>query len=215
MASAMAAVGPYCGGKISRTSGGRFTFVNVLVPTDGAPLATLDGDPIPLLRTPAASSRAIRHLAPAKVATAVVIGSGVQGWSHVEMLMRSLPDLTELRLCGRSGSTSTPALVERSRQAGLSPVVFDDPDEAVRGAQVVVTLTSSSSPLFSAESLGDDTLICATGATKYDRRELGPDVVERRQAGWFADRAGSQFGVGATLGAAAYGSTDWGRATQS
>src|SRR3546814_4726580 len=115
MSSAMAAVvPPYCGGKIYATAGGRFTFVNVLFSTDGAPLATLDGDAITRLRPPAASSLAIRHLAPAKVTTAVVIGTGVQGWSLVEMLLRSLPDLTELRLCGRSASTHTPPLVHRS-----------------------------------------------------------------------------------------------------
>src|SRR3546814_3259779 len=108
MVWAMAAVGPpYCGGKIYASAGGRVTFVNVLFSTDGAPLATLDGDAITRLRTPAASSLAIRHLAPATVTTAVVIGSGVQGWSLVEMLMRSLPDLNELaRTSTRMNSSS-------------------------------------------------------------------------------------------------------------
>src|SRR3546814_16457660 len=70
---------------------------------------------------------------------------------------------------------------------------------------VVVTLTSASSPLFSAESLGDDTLICATGATKYDRRELGPDVVERCTAVVCDDVAGSPVECGDLIGAAADG----------
>src|SRR3546814_9843669 len=89
MSSAMAAVvPPYCGGKIYATAGGRFTFVNVLFSTDGAPLATLDGDAITRLRTPAASSLAIRHLAPAKVTTAVVIRLE-EHTSELQSLMRN------------------------------------------------------------------------------------------------------------------------------
>ena len=64
MASAMAAVvPPYCGGKLYATNAGRFTFLNALFHTDGTLLATLDGDAVTLLRTAAASSLAIRHLA--------------------------------------------------------------------------------------------------------------------------------------------------------
>src|SRR3546814_13823510 len=92
------------------------------------------------------------------------------------MLMRSLPDLTELRLCGRSVSTSTPALVERSRQAGLSPVVFDEPDKAVRGAQVVVHLNSASTTLCSAGSMRAATLSFPAGTHQHDRHVVGPDV---------------------------------------
>src|SRR3546814_19695780 len=114
MSSAMAAVvPPYCGGKIYATAGGRFTFVNVLFSTDGAPLATLDGDAITRLRTPAASSLATPHLAPATVTPAAVLGSGVQGGSDVEMLMRALTDHTGLRPCRRPGPSGPPARVER------------------------------------------------------------------------------------------------------
>ena len=64
MASAMAAVvPPYCGGKLYATHAGRFTFLNVLFDVEGELLATLDGDAVTLLRTAAASSLAIRHLA--------------------------------------------------------------------------------------------------------------------------------------------------------
>ena len=79
-----AVVPPYCGGKLYATNAGRFTFVNVLFRTDGRLLATLDGDAVTRLRTPAASSLAIHHLAARHAAIAAVIGTGRQAWPHID-----------------------------------------------------------------------------------------------------------------------------------
>lgn len=213
MASAMAAVvPPYCGGKVYATANGRFTFVIVLFRTDGTLLCALDGDAVTRLRTPAASSLAIEHLAPASASIAAVIGAGVQGWSHVEMLQRMLPDLTELRVCSRPGSGSASSLAERAREAGVPALVVDSPTAAVEGAQVVVTLTNAVEPLFSADAIADDALICAVGATKHDRAEIGPDVIERCAAVVCDDVEGSRAECGDLIQAAAAGRFDWAEA---
>lgn len=210
MASAMAAVvPPYCGGKVYATAEGRFSFVIVLFRTDGALLCSLDGDVITRLRTPAASSLAIQHLAAPDVSIAAVIGAGVQGWSHVEMLERTLPHLAELRVCGRPGSQAAAALSERARQAGVPAVVVDSTATAVAGAQVIVTLTNAVEPLFPASAIGDDALICAVGATKYDRVEIGADVVERCSVVVCDDVVGSRVECGDLIQAAAAGRFDW------
>lgn len=214
MASAMAAVvPPYCGGKVYATAAGRFTFVIVLFGTDGTLLCSLDGDTITRLRTPAASSLAIHHLAAQEVSIAAVIGAGVQGWSHVEMLHRALPDLTELRVCGRPGSPAAADLAERALANGIPAVVVDTPTIAVGGAQVIVTLTNAVEPLFPAGAIGDDALICAVGATKYDRVEIGADVVERCSLVVCDDVVGSRAECGDLIQAAAAGRFDWSEAT--
>ena len=92
MASAMAAVvPPYCGGKLYATNAGRFTFLNALFDVEGALLATLDGDAVTLLRTAAASSLAIRHLAAPHAAVATVVGTGRQAWPHVDDAVAHAP----------------------------------------------------------------------------------------------------------------------------
>jgi ornithine cyclodeaminase/alanine dehydrogenase-like protein (mu-crystallin family) len=79
---------------------------------------------------------------------------------------------------------------------------------------VVVTVTASSEPLFRADVVGDRTLLCAVGATKYDRRELGADVVARCAAVVCDDVAGSQVECGDLIDAAAARRVRLGRAIE-
>ena len=209
MASAMAAVvPPYSGGKVYATRQGAFTFVIALFDAEGMLVCTLDGDTITRLRTPAVSALAIRELAVPGSATAALIGTGRQAWSHLEMLGRELSGLTQVAVCGRR-ETAVGELVDRARAAGIPAVPVTTPERAVDGADVVVTVTASTEPLFSADVVGDRTLLCAVGATKYDRRELGCDVVARCAAVVCDDVAGSKIECGDLIGAAAGGAFDW------
>lgn len=220
MASAMAAVvPPYSGGKLYATARddngqARFTFVNVLFHVDGTALATLDGDVVTALRTPAMSALAIDHLATPGASIATVIGAGRAAWPHVEMLGRVLPGLAELRLCARPGSAHLDDLARRAKAAGLPVRTDHDAVDAVRGAHVVVTVTSAATPLFPADAVGDDALICAVGATKYDRAEIDPALVARCGSVVCDDVAGSRVECGDLLQAVAAGRFDWDRAVE-
>jgi ornithine cyclodeaminase len=213
MASAMVAVvPPYCGGKIYATAAGRFTFVIVLFDLDGRLLATLDGDTITRLRTPAVSSLAIRHLARRAATTAAVIGTGRQAWLHLEMLRDALPELEELRVCGRSDRAEV--LAERARVLGLEAVAHHDATAAVDGAHVIVTVTSATTPLFPAHAVGEDALICAVGATKHDRAEIAPELVARCVTVVCDDVEGSRTECGDLIQAAAASCFEWSRAVE-
>jgi ornithine cyclodeaminase len=213
MASAMVAVvPPYCGGKVYATVAGRFTFVIVLFDLDGRLLATLDGDTITRLRTPAVSSLAIRHLACPAATTAAVIGTGRQAWLHIEMLRDALPEFGVLRVCGRSDRAD--ALAKRARVAGIKAVAHHDATAAVDGAHVIVTVTSAVAPLFPAHAVGEDALICAVGATKHDRVEIAAELVARCTAVVCDDVEGSRTECGDLIQAAAAGCFDWSRAVE-
>jgi thiomorpholine-carboxylate dehydrogenase len=66
--------------------------------------------------------------------------------------------------------------------------VFASAEEAVRGADVVLTLTSSAEPILLGKWLKQTALVCAVGAATQERRELdeeamqGAVVVESREA---------------------------------
>ncbi|WP_276968243.1 hypothetical protein [Desertimonas flava] len=221
MASAMAAVvPPYCGGKVYSTAphpdGGapRFTFVNVLFDTAGALLATMDGGLLTALRTPAISSLAVHHLARPGSTIAAVIGAGNQGWPHVEMLHRVLPGLTDLRIAARPGSAAAARLTARAVAAGIPARLVDRPGDAVAGAHVVVTVTNATTPLFPADAIGDDTLVCAVGATKYDRVEIPGELVARCSTVVCDDVAGSRVECGDLIAAARTGHFDWADAVE-
>lgn len=214
MASAMAAVvPPFSGGKVYATHEGRFTFVIVLFDLEGRFLCTLDGDAVTRLRTPATSALAIRHLAAPDVRVAAVVGAGRQSWPHIEMLRAELPALVELRVAARRPDAAE-RLVKRAADEGVPAVVARSAEAAVDGAEVVVTVTSATEPLFPAAAVGDRTLVCAVGATKRDRCEIGPDVVERCVAVVADDVTGSRVECGDLLRAEAAGRFSWDRAVE-
>lgn len=214
MASAMAAVvPPYSGGKVYATKTGVFTFLNVLFDLDGRLLCTLDGDALTRFRTPAACALAIRALAAPEPTTAALIGAGRQGWYHLEMLAAELPGLTRVTVHDLRPEAAA-AMVERALEAGVPAVAAATPAEAVDGADVVVTVTQSTTPLFPAAAVADRALICAVGATKYDRCEIGADVIERCSSVVCDDAVGSRVECGDLIQAADQGRFDWSRAVE-
>ena len=84
-----------------------------------------------------------------------------------------------------------------------------DLDELVESADVVVTVTSSAEPLFPAAAVSDRALICAVGATKYDRCEIDPALVARCAAVVCDDVVGSQVECGDLIAAVAQGRFSW------
>jgi ornithine cyclodeaminase len=215
MVSAMAAVvPPFTGGKIYATRDGKFTFLNVLFDFDGRLLCTLDGDALTALRTPATCALAIRALGdPATTTTAAVFGAGRQGWRHVEMLRAELPALECVRIVDVNPSAAE-AMVSRARDAGIPAEVANDATAAIDGAGVVVTITQSTQPLFAAGALSETALICAVGATKYDRCEIGADVVARCGMVVCDDVVGSRIECGDLIQAHRAGRFDWDRAVE-
>lgn len=214
MASAMAAVvPPYSGGKVYATKQGVFTFVNVLFDLDGRLLCTLDGDALTRYRTPAACAIAIRALAAPNATRAALVGAGRQGWYHLEMLAAELPDLTEVAINDLRPEAAD-AMAERALAIGIPARVAATPGDAVRDADVIVTVTQSSEPLFSSADVSDRALICAVGATKYDRCEIGADVIARCAAVICDDVAGSHVECGDLIQAHAVGRFDWASAIE-
>lgn len=214
MASAMAAVvPPFSGAKVYATHEGVFTFLIALYDDRGALLCTLDGDVLTRLRTPAASALAIRNLAAPDASTAALIGAGRQGWTHMQMLAQELPDLARVAVAARFPE-ETAALVAEATAAGIPAVATDTPADAVAGADVIVTVTSSPTPLFPADAVSDRALICGVGATKYDRCEIDPELVARCAAVVCDDVVGSRTECGDLIAAEAAGAFEWERAVE-
>lgn len=214
MASAMAAVvPPFSGGKVYATVAGRFTFVIVLFDVGGRFLCTLDGDAVTRYRTPATSALAIRHLAAPGARVAALLGAGRQAGLHLAMLHDELPDLTEVRVHARRRAAADD-LAKHAADRGVPAVAVPSAAAAVDGADVVVTVTASPTPLFPAEALGDRALVCAVGATKPDRAEIAPDVVGRCTVVVADDLAGSRTECGDLIQAAAAGRFAWDSAVE-
>ena len=139
-------------------------------PETGEPLVTMDGRLITEVRTAAVSAVATNHLARAAASVLAIIGSGVQARSHLDAL-RLVREFREVRVW--SPRRAAAFAEEHGVDAAASA------EEAVRGADVVVTATTSPTPVLSGEWLSPGAHINAVGAPRPDWRELDDEVLRR------------------------------------
>lgn len=135
----------------------------------GEPIAVIDGRLITELRTAAVTAAATKALARPDARVLAVLGTGVQARAHVQAL-RLVRRFDEIRVWGR-----TPEHVRQfAVETGATPMAAGD---AVRGADVVVTVTGAGEPVLRGSWLSEGTLVNAVGAVGAQRRELDDDVM--------------------------------------
>jgi len=139
-------------------------------PETGEPLVTMDGTLITEMRTAAASAVATGCLAREDASVLAILGSGVQARSHLEAL-RLVRDFDEVRVWSPRGA---PAFARAHHVRAMQTA-----EETVRGADIVVTVTSSETPVLEGAWLSPGTHINAVGATRPTWRELDDTAVQR------------------------------------
>src|SRR5882724_3019238 len=138
-------------------------------PQTGTPLAIMDGRLITEMRTAAVSAAATKLLAATDSKILAILGSGVQARSHVEAL-RLVRPFEEIRVW-----SPTKEHAERfAREIGATATSADD---AVRGADVVVTTTNSKMPVLKGSWLKPGSHVNAIGACRPDWRELDDEAM--------------------------------------
>jgi alanine dehydrogenase len=139
-------------------------------PETGEPLVTMDGRLITEVRTAAVSAVATDHLARSDTSVLAIIGSGVQARSHLEAL-KLVREFREVRVW--SPRRAAAFAKEHGVRATASA------EEAVRGADVVVTATTSPTPVLAGEWVSSGAHINAVGAPRPDWRELDDELLRR------------------------------------
>ncbi len=143
----------------------------------GAPLAfLLDSGYLTDLRTGAAGGVAARHLAPERVGTVAVIGTGVQARQQVAALRAVRRDVAEIRLWGRNADRATRAAAD----VGGTPL--GTVEEAVRDADVVITCTAAREPLVRLDWLRPGAHVTAVGSDGTGKQELDPAILRAADA---------------------------------
>jgi len=110
----------------------------------GRPLATLDARAATEVRTAACSAVSVRLLARSDARVLVVFGTGPQAAAHLRALTAER-QFSEIRIVGREAEGARKLAAAHPGARAMSP------DEAMRGADIVVTATNSTTPLFAAE----------------------------------------------------------------
>jgi ornithine cyclodeaminase len=156
-------------------------FVALFDGVTGVLKALLDASTITEIRTAAVSGVATRLLARPESKTLALLGAGTQGRSHLEAMREVLP-IEHVRAWSRTpGSASELEGVEEVATA----------EEAVRGADVVVTATAAREPIVEREWFAGGVHINAVGSSIKSTREL--DTATVVASSLFVDRRESTF----------------------
>jgi ornithine cyclodeaminase/alanine dehydrogenase-like protein (mu-crystallin family) len=146
--------------------------------------AVIDATAITMIRTAAVSALATRLLARDDATELAILGSGAQAKSHLEAipLVRTIE---RVRVWSRD-SEHARSLAELAEERGLPAVVSATVEQAVRGAHIVCTVTSSTEPILEGAWLSPGTHINAVGACTPNARELDTAAVVKGRV--FVDR---------------------------
>jgi len=142
----------------------------------GEPLAMLNASAVTEIRTAAVSAVATELLARADATELAIIGTGVQARAHLLAIAAARP-LTGIRVAGRDQAKAR-RFAEGMRERAAAPVTAcASAADAVAGAGIVVTATSSAEPVLRRDWLAPGAHVNAVGACVPQARELDTETM--------------------------------------
>ncbi|QTF10585.1 delta(1)-pyrroline-2-carboxylate reductase family protein [Brenneria izadpanahii] len=143
----------------------------------GERLLSLDAPTVTARRTAALSLLGARKLAHPDADTLLLIGSGVQAKEHIQAFARQWP-LRRVRILSKRLPRAQ-ALADYVREhLGLDAEAIEAVDEREAQAGLIVSATTSRTPVLSVP-VPDDSTIIAVGAYQPEMAEIAPAVVHR------------------------------------
>ena len=165
--------------KVYATSRGGARFVVLLFDASNSSLlAVIEGDRLGQTRTGAASGVASRWLAREEARSLAIIGTGWQARGQAKAVA-TVRRLEEIRAFGRDSGRLREFCRDTEAACGVKTVPCASAEEAVRGADIVVTATSSARPVLEGAWLRPGTHVNAVGSNRPDRRELDDKAIQR------------------------------------
>lgn len=158
-------------------AGNRF-LLHLFDAATGEPLAVIEADTLGMMRTGAAGGVAARALSRPEAAVAGVFGAGWQAQSQIEALIRVRP-LRRIKLYCRNADNRRVTSADFSRRFGVEVVPAASAEDTVRGSDIVVTITTASTPLFDGDWLEAGAHVTAAGSNALIRREIDEKTVRR------------------------------------
>ena len=137
----------------------------------GFPICIMDGSPITGYRTGAAGAVSAKVLARKDSKTIAVIGTGEQARMQVRAL-KAVLDFETIRVWGRSKEQVSSYQNEMEAELNCRVLAAETPQEAVAGADIIITTTPGREPVVRKEWVLPGTHIIAVGADMEGKQEL-------------------------------------------
>jgi alanine dehydrogenase len=144
----------------------------------GALLAVIEADRLGQMRTGAASGVATKHLAGPDADRVGCYGTGWQARSQLEAVC-AVRRVREIRVYGRDPERRARFAEEMTPALGVPVVAVERPEVAARDASILVTITSSRTPVLEGRWIAPGAHVNAAGSNALQRAELDIEAVRR------------------------------------
>ncbi|MEW5909341.1 MAG: ornithine cyclodeaminase family protein [Thermodesulfobacteriota bacterium] len=153
--------------------------VLVLDPDTGFPKALMDGSTLTAIRTGAGGGLAAKLLSRKESRVVAIFGAGVQARAQLEGV-RAVRSISEVRIISRTRKSAV-RLAEEIKSWLNPPIVIlpERAKDAVSGADIVVTATTSPEPLFDGNDLSPGSHVTGVGSFMPTMREVDETTVRR------------------------------------
>jgi len=153
--------------------------VIVLDPQTGIPRALIEGDALTAIRTGATGGLAAELLARRNATKIALFGAGVQGRAQLQGVM-AVASITEVNLFDLSLSAAQKLADEITTwKNALTVNLGSNPRQAIQDADIIITDTTSSTPLFNGNDLKPGTHITGVGSFTPEMQEVDEVTVRR------------------------------------
>jgi len=164
--------------------------VMVFDATTGSPLAIMEGTALTAIRSGAASGAATDLLARQDSRQVAIFGAGIQARTQLEAICAVRP-IREARVFDQNPDRAAAFARETALELGISVTVAATSAQALDGADIICTATTSATPVFAHNEVAVGTHINAIGSYKPHMREIPAEtvaqayvVVDQLDAAW-------------------------------
>ena len=147
-------------------------------PKNGVPVCIMDGTWITAMRTAAATGIATKYLARKDAKTVGMIGAGYQAPFQLEAL-REVMEVELVKVYARRKDRVEKFAEEMRAKLGLDVEAMGTAEDAVKGADVLVMVTTSRAPVVNDEWVAEGMHINGVGADAPGKQELDPRILKR------------------------------------
>ncbi|HSS28680.1 MAG TPA: ornithine cyclodeaminase family protein [Usitatibacter sp.] len=140
--------------------------------------AVVEADRMGMMRTGAAGGVAAKWLARPDAKVVGLFGSGWQAEGQLEALA-VVRKLERVKVYSRTAEKVAKFCDKMAKKLAIDVVPAASPEDAVRGSDIVVTITTSATPVFDGEWLAPGTHVNAAGSNSLLRREIDEATVRK------------------------------------
>jgi ornithine cyclodeaminase/alanine dehydrogenase-like protein (mu-crystallin family) len=180
----------------------------LLYSAEGGLLAIMEAGGLGAIRTGAASAVATEVMARRDAGRIGLIGAGRQARTQA-LALRAIGIGTEVAVFARDRSKLEAFCKQLQTELGLPVWDAASPEDAVRRADIVVTATTSETPVLMSGWLAPGAHVNAMGANAANRRELDPEIVLRASLIATDDKAQAKLEAAEFIDLAQAGRLDW------